>query len=752
MSADAPDREGRLDRLVVAYHDALDRGESPDPAAWVASHPDLAPDLESYFHDLGTLGLLTPPPVASEPGPDPDETVASVAGGSGADDPGQRVGDYVILERLGQGGEGTVFRARHASSDQVVALKTVVARTPADTGAGPRIREEARAIACLKHPHIVPIHFFGEDRGRGVWYYAMDLMEGGSLQGRLKALRDDPRRAASLLEEVARGMHHAHSRGVLHLDLKPANVLLDEQGRPYVSDFGLARRLRASGPAEVVPDPGGLDPTEPVRECLPLSRPQARGTAPYMSPEMAAGHVDKVSTAADVYGLGAVLYATLTGRPPFRGKTIGETLRKVLFDAVEPPSATNPKVDRELQAVCLKALHKDPAKRYGSADAFANDLARWLRGEPTMAGGPTIRKGAWFWLKRHPWRVAATALALVGLWLTGVAGSLGELHASNARDAERLARVAAAQLRMVERDVEIAAKDPDLREHLGGLSDNPSEQRKNLDTFLERQTAETNRRFDLTGGNPLINTFVLNADGVLLADTFRPRRSVGLSFDLRDYYRRHFDPEHRPPRDAVLVSRVYHSVKDGRFKLAVSARVWDGDGGGARCLGVLVANLTVGPALVALDLREEPDGASVVGPVEWTYAWRGTTPEGNDHPPFLAAFDRRYAPGVGRVVPPAAELPRLTDFDRDPALSRWSDRLRGPTLTDYHRVGTTPLVVALRRDYPWPVRVALDPRLRSASLAALALLALALAARAALRRARLHKPLPAAPATSVPAA
>jgi tRNA A-37 threonylcarbamoyl transferase component Bud32 len=304
---------------------------------------------------------------------------------------------YEVLEELGRGGMGVVYKARHTLLDRTVAIKMLLAGQLASAMEVERFRTEAEAVAQLDHPNIVAVHDVGEFDGR--LYFSMKLVEGRSLTG----FSGSPQEAAKLVSAVARAVHYAHLRGIIHRDLKPGNILLDEQGQPYVTDFGLAKRLQTDSK---MTQTGAI-----------------MGTPAYMPPEQASGKKGDVTTLADVYSLGAVLYELLTGRPPFHAETPLDTLLQVLEKEPEPPGKLNARLDRNLEAVCLKCLEKDPKQRYPSASELADDLDRWLNGEPTRARPASTWQAVRFWLAQN--FGAAGWLMVVGLFFGCLAGLMG---------------------------------------------------------------------------------------------------------------------------------------------------------------------------------------------------------------------------------------------------------------------------------------------------------------------------------------
>ncbi len=374
--------------------------------------------------------LATPDPV-----PFPAEAPAALV---------RRFGDYELLEEIARGGMGVVYKARQAKLNRVVALKMILAGQLASAADVQRFYTEAEAAASLDHPGIVPIHEIAEHQGQH--YFSMAFVEGRSLA---EALRDgplEPREAARLVRAVAEAVQHAHAHGIVHRDLKPQNVLLDRHGQPKVTDFGLAKKagdsqLTASG--AIV------------------------GTPSYMPPEQAGGKGKEVGPAADVYSLGAILYALLTGHPPFQAPTAMDTLLLVLGQDPVPPRRQNPQVPVDLETICLKCLQKPPARRYSSAQALADDLGRWLDGVPIAARPVGRLERLAKWARRRP---AVAALAVLSVLAPLSLLILGLIY--NARVREAREDVARRQHQIEAAQAETAHERQRARElliHAGGL-------------------------------------------------------------------------------------------------------------------------------------------------------------------------------------------------------------------------------------------------------------------------------------------
>lgn len=305
------------------------------------------------------------------------------------------LGDYELLEEIGRGGQGVVFRARQKTLNRTVALKVISLGQWASKAHLKRFRREAEAAASLDHAGIVPIYEVGERDGS--CYFSMKFIEGGQLDEVVRRAPMSIRQAAELIAKVARTVHYAHEHGILHRDIKPGNVLLDAKGEPHLTDFGLARLVETEST---------------VTRTL-----EVLGTPSYMAPEQAVGNNAGVSSATDMYGLGAVLYQLLTDHPPFAGGTTYETIKLLLDTEPRQPRLLNPKIDRDLSTICLKCLEKDPKRRYASALVLAEDLEHWLKHEPIQARRIGIVTRGRKWVQRNP----SSALLVASLFALTVA-------------------------------------------------------------------------------------------------------------------------------------------------------------------------------------------------------------------------------------------------------------------------------------------------------------------------------------------
>jgi serine/threonine-protein kinase len=332
--------------------------------------------------------------------------------------PPPSVPGYEIVGELGRGGMAVVYQARQVALNRLVALKMVRAGAHATAEELGRFRSEAEAVAALRHPNIVQIYEIGAHDGCP--YLALEFVDGGSLSERLARERPRPRQAAQLGETLARTVHFAHQQGIIHRDLKPANVLLAADGTPKVADFGLAKRLE-----------GGLDQTRTG---------QILGTPNYMAPEQAGPGGPPVGTLADVYSLGAILYSMLTGRPPFLGPTPWYVLGQVRSADPAPPRRLAPETPADLETICLKCMEKDPQRRYASAAALADDLRRYLAGEPVQARAIRDWERAWKWIKRRPVVSGLVAALLLAIAAGAVASWVFAAQARAERDRAIAAR------------------------------------------------------------------------------------------------------------------------------------------------------------------------------------------------------------------------------------------------------------------------------------------------------------------------
>ncbi len=458
---DTDGRDRRLDEAVTEFLQAAEVGRAPSPDEWIARHPDLAPELTAFFAAHAELERLTAfhrvARVARVARP-ADATIDAASNGPPGARPAATVrtfGDYELLEEVARGGMGVVFRARQVSLNRTVALKMILAGPLASDADVRRFLSEAEAAANLDHPNIVPIYEVGEHEGQR--YFSMKLIEGSDLAGVVRGAWVGgqaggaawQRDVAGLLARIARAVHHAHRFGILHRDLKPANILLSFDGASHSSPSPLAGagvRSRPPGLGGVTPHVTDFGLAKRVAGDGDVTRTGAVvGTPSYMAPEQAAGKRG-LSTAADVYSLGAILYELLTGRPPFREENPLDTVLQVLQREPVRPRTLNPRLDRDLETVCLKCLEKDPVRRYGSAEALAEDLERWRAGEPIRARRSGMAERSLKWARRRPAAaaligvVAAALLAVlaVGAWYNyRLTNTLADLQQANDELAER---------------------------------------------------------------------------------------------------------------------------------------------------------------------------------------------------------------------------------------------------------------------------------------------------------------------------
>jgi WD40 repeat protein len=393
-----------------AGHSAAPEPETAPNSSTIAEAPTIAPRpsptspvLDAAPSSVDELSTLPP---SYQPGPPHDQPTAAMLGQDPSATPGasepnriRYFGDYEIIRELARGGMGVVFQARQVSLNRTVALKMILAGHLANDTDVKRFYTEAEAAANLDHPGIVPIYEVGQHEGQH--YFSMGFVEGQSLSQRLADGPLPPRQAAALIVKVAEAIEYAHQRGVIHRDLKPHNILLDQNGNPRVTDFGLAKKLK---------DDSRL-----------TGSGQIMGTPSYMPPEQAGGKRGDVGLPADVYALGATLYALITGRPPFQAATAMDTVLQVISDDPVPPRRLNASVPIDLETICLKCLEKEPGKRYVSAEALGEDLCHYLAGEPIGARPVGRAERAWRWCKRN----RAVAALLASVLLITVLGSVG---------------------------------------------------------------------------------------------------------------------------------------------------------------------------------------------------------------------------------------------------------------------------------------------------------------------------------------
>jgi WD40 repeat protein/tRNA A-37 threonylcarbamoyl transferase component Bud32 len=380
------DRTSRFDVVLAEYLEAVEDGVAPSRKELFSRHPDLADELREFFANRDRIETLF------RPAPAADTVRIHI------EQPrGRRFGDYELLGEIARGGMGVVYKARQIGLNRTVALKMIRESHVSSAEDKRRFYAEAETAANLQHPNIVAIYEVGETEGQP--YFSMDFVEGPSLAELVAENPLPPKRAAAYMHAAAAAMHYAHSHEVLHRDLKPSNILVDTTDRVRITDFGLARRLD--------------------HDSSLTCTGQVLGTPSYMSPEQAAGKHEIVGPASDIYSLGVVLYELLTGRPPFRAANPLDTLLQIKHNEPVSPHLLNPKVPRDLETICLKCLQKEPARRYSSAQLFAEDLQRFLTDRPIQARPIHRAARLWRWCRRN--RAVAALLSAAAFLMLLVA-------------------------------------------------------------------------------------------------------------------------------------------------------------------------------------------------------------------------------------------------------------------------------------------------------------------------------------------
>jgi serine/threonine-protein kinase len=525
--------------------------------------------------------------------------------------------EFQQIEYIGQGGMGVVYKAYEKNFERWVALKFIYPSHLTNSADRERFRAETQSMAKLKHPNIVTVHETGEYQGRP--YFVMDLIEGETLNSRVKEFLDRPRETAALMETVALAVHHAHQRRILHNDLKPGNILLDREGQPHITDFGLARRsgddvnvsapeaaerARSSRSAE---EPEEQQPTTASEMCGLGATGAIEGTASYMSPEQAEGK--ELTTASDVYGLGAILYTLLTGAPPFRGGTVQQTLRLVGTEVPKPPRILNPNSDATLEAICLKCLSKNKNQRYPSASGLAQEFARYRLGSETKARPWNRRERVVNWCRRNVVEAGLVA-AVIAIWIFAVVMALSVAQARKADlrqatlngvsfAARDLATTALLQLRLLGRNVDIATADPRLAALL----------LQNDRAGLQRLLA------DICEGQPIPfkTCYIINRDGVMVAHVPIAEQMIGRDFSWRNHFQAARALGLRGIRGSVHISRVYRGKSDGFYKFAVTAPILDQRND---FLGTVATSIITDASMGLVILHENKRKAALVAPTD----------------------------------------------------------------------------------------------------------------------------------------
>jgi len=563
MSSTEPESsqdDSRLNELLARYLQAVESGQPIEREQFIREHAEFADELREFFADKSRLDELAGRgepdlPVAAchidAPTLPPESitrldapTLDSVAPRDAAPRPGAIIryfGDYELLEEIARGGMGVVYKARQVKLNRIVAIKMILSGQLASKEDVQRFYTEAEAAAGLDHPGIVPIYEVGEHDGQH--YFSMGFVDGQSLSSRIADGPLPPREAADLLHRVSDAVQYAHDRGVIHRDLKPANILLQRSavrsqksalGRtesstdlcsltsdlssPKVTDFGLAKQLKGDS---------NLTGTG-----------QILGTPSYMPPEQAAGRLNEIRETADVYSLGAILYATLTGRPPFQADNPLDTLMQVLEREPVSPRTLNPKIPRDLETICLKCLNKDRRHRYQTAAELRDELQRFLDGRPIHARPISRSARAWRWCQRNPVVATLTAAVLVCLVAGTVVSTMFAIEArqraigeaEQRREAERQTGIAQQQLTRAEwllyaNAIAAAQRESELNNPTRALAhlDSTTPEQRSWEYYYLRRQNDRSLRATIRGHAQQVISLALHPDQQMLASASRDR-------------------------------------------------------------------------------------------------------------------------------------------------------------------------------------------------------------------------------------
>jgi tetratricopeptide (TPR) repeat protein/tRNA A-37 threonylcarbamoyl transferase component Bud32 len=522
----ASDADALLDLVYSEVMLREEQGEQPTLEEYLRRFPKYEASLRRQFdlhQALAAASLLTsfqnpdthpPQPVAGGASAEalPPSGEAAVPAAARGTIPG-----YEIQGELGRGGTGVVYKARQVSLNRVVALKMVLAGEHVRSEDLVRFLAESETVAALQHPHIVQIFEVGQHDG--LPFFALEYLEGGSLLQKLQTSPLPAREAARVTETLARAMHSAHAHGVIHRDLKPSNVLLDREGRPKITDFGLAKRVAGGS---------GLTQTGAIL-----------GTPSYMAPEQAQGKGKEVGPAADVYALGAILYELLTGRPPFKAATPLETVLQVLHEEPVPPRRLQPQVPRDLETICLKSLDKEPARRYANAEDLAEDLRRYQTGEPIRARPVGLVEQGLKWARRYPAWAGLAASVVAAVLALMIMGGVYNRHLQWERD-YALRQQAIASLE---------------RDHARQAEQEAGRQRARAETNLERALSAADQMLTRVGQGPLARLPQMELERRKLLE------------DALTFYQGFLDAESTDPKVRRETGRAYGRVGDVQMML-----------------------------------------------------------------------------------------------------------------------------------------------------------------------------------------